>query len=165
MNTPLAQAFRYNKWANECAIDACRALTDEPLDEHLQGAEERTIRLTLFHVAEGQLDFLSRINGQAQDWTRPRAWQGFDALEKMAATGNDALIDVAEAMTLDTDVVVPYMDKRPVFPKSLFLTHAFAHGVLHRTEICVMMRSLGVAPPNLDGWEYAAAAGFGQDAT
>ena len=62
------------------------------LDQHLQGGEERTIRQTAFHVAEGQLDFLARINGQAQDWTRPRSWQGFDALEKMAAAGSDALV-------------------------------------------------------------------------
>ena len=134
VNEPLAQMFRYNRWANDLTIAACRVLTDEHLDQHLQGAEERTIRQTIFHVAEGQLDFLARINGQAQDWTRARAWQGFDALEKMAAAGNDALIAAAEAMSDDADVVVPYMEKRPVFPKSLFLTHAFAHGVLHRTE-------------------------------
>jgi uncharacterized damage-inducible protein DinB len=164
MNGPLAQMFRYNRWANGLIIAACRALTDEQLDQHLQGAEERTIRETIFHIPAGQLDFLARINGQAQDWTRAREWQGFDALERAAAAGNAGLIAAAEALVDDADVVVPYMDKRPVFPKSLFLTHAFAHGVLHRTEICVMMRTLGIDPPNLDGWEYAAAAGMGQEA-
>ena len=60
-------------------------------------------------------------------------------------------------------VVVPYGGKRPAFPASFFLTHAVAHGTLHRTEICMMMRMLGVEPPNLDGWEYAAAMGYGAD--
>jgi uncharacterized damage-inducible protein DinB len=162
-NEPLAQVLRYNRWANERIVDACRSLTDGQLDEHVQGAEERTIRETVFHIAAGQLDFVARMGGQAQDRGQARTWAGFEALAETLARGSDALLEAAEGLVLDADIVVPYMDKRPAFPKSLFITHAVAHGTMHRTEICMMMRAIGVEPPNLDGWEYAAAMGFGAE--
>ena len=64
VNGPLAEVFRYNRWANERIVDACRGLTDEQLDAHVAGAEERNVRETVFHVAAGQLDFLARLQGQ-----------------------------------------------------------------------------------------------------
>lgn len=161
MNTPLAQVFRYNAWANDRIIAACRPLTGAQLDEKVQGTEERTIRDTLLHLIDGQRSFLARLEGQAQPTDGPRQWDGFDALTASSLETSEALIAAAEALIDDSDVVVPFAGQRPIFPKSFFLTHAIAHGVMHRTEICAMLRTLGVEPPNLDGWEYAAFAGLG----
>lgn len=163
MNAPLAQVFRYNRWANGRTIHACRALRDEQLDAVVFTGPGRSIRETLFHVVTGQYDFVARLNGQAQDPNKPRSWSGFADLEEFARTGNDALIASAESLVEDADVVVPYAGQKPVFPKSFFLSHAFAHGAQHRTEIVLMLEQLAVPAPNLDGWEYAAAAGFGQE--
>lgn len=46
------------------------------------------------------------------------------------------------------------------YPKSFFLTHCIAHGVEHRTQIGVMLARAGCETPNLDGWEFAGAAGL-----
>jgi hypothetical protein len=35
------------------------------------------------------------------------------------------------------------------------------HGVEHRTEIKLALAQLGVATPDLDGWPYAEAMGYG----
>lgn len=162
-NEPLAQVFRYNRWANERIIEACRSLSDGQLDERLRGGEERTIRETLFHIASGQLDFAARLRGQAQDVGRAQDWSGFEALVETMTWGSGALVEAAEGMVEDDDIVVPFMDKRPSFPKSFFLAHAVAHGTLHRAEIGVMMGMLGVEPPNLDGWEFAGAMRYGSE--
>jgi uncharacterized damage-inducible protein DinB len=163
MNTPLAQIFRHSKWANERIIDACRALPDDKLDTRVFSGPGRSIRETLFHLVAGQCDFLARLNGQSQDPARPREWTGFAALTDLAEATGEALITAAESMIEDHDVVVPYAGKQPMFPRSFFLTHAFAHGAQHPTEIVLMLEQLGLPAPNLDGWEYAAAAGFGAD--
>ncbi len=163
MNAPLAQVFRYNKWANERIIDACRSLRDDQLDEVVFRGPGRSIRETLFHVVTGQSDFLARLKGEAQDRTKPQAWTGFTALEDLAGNSNDALIAAAESLTEDAEVIVPFAGKQPVFPISFFLTHAFAHGAQHRTEIVLMLEKLELPGPNLDAWEYAAAAGMGAE--
>ena len=46
------------------------------------------------------------------------------------------------------------------------LTHrsfAFEHGMEHRTEIKVTLAQAGVETPDLDGWFYSEAAGFGRE--
>lgn len=47
------------------------------------------------------------------------------------------------------------------FPRNFFLVHAMEHGVEHRTEIKVALAHLGIAAPDLDGWQYSVAAGYG----
>jgi hypothetical protein len=37
-----------------------------------------------------------------------------------------------------------------------------AHSAEHRTEVKVALAHLGVETPDLDGWPYALAAGYGQ---
>ena len=164
MNEPLAQIFRYNRWANARLIEACRTLTDAQLDAEPGGGTFGTIRATLMHCIDGQRSILARLDGHAQAEGGPIQWSNFDALTDLANTTSDALIIAAESLVEDEDVIVPFMGKRPVFPKSFFLIHAAVHGIEHRTQIGVMLTRLGLTPPNLDGWPYAEAAGYGQAA-
>jgi uncharacterized damage-inducible protein DinB len=165
MNGPLAQVLRYNAWANSVLLTACRALPPDVLDAPSGGAAYGTIRETLFHLVTGQLDFLARLAGRAQDASKPRAWTDFDAMASLAQATGDALVAAAAALEDDAQIVVPYAGGRSVFPASFFLTHALAHGVEHRTQIAGMMSRAGLTPPDLDGWQYAAAAGFGAEAS
>ena len=50
------------------------------------------------------------------------------------------------------------------FPVRFFLAHAITHAVEHRTEIKVALGAQGFETPDLDGWAYAAARGYGEDA-
>jgi uncharacterized damage-inducible protein DinB len=63
----------------------------------------------------------------------------------------------------DEEVVLPFQDKSYRFPKRFFLVHAIEHGTEHRTEIKVALSQIGVETPDLDGWNYAASAGYGQE--
>ena len=58
---------------------------------------------------------------------------------------------------------VPFMGKTYRYPKSFFLAHAFEHSVEHRTEVKLILGGLGVETPDLDGWEYGSAAGYGDE--
>ncbi len=163
MSRTLAEFFRYNRWANEQIIAACRALTDEQLDAHATGTHG-PIRRTLVHMIDGQRSFLARLDGHAQppDGPLPR-WSGFDAIADLAATTGDALIAAAGSIDEDSEVVLAFMGKRYQYPKIFFLLHAIEHGIEHRTQINVMLPQLGIEHPDLDGWPYAAHAGFGTE--
>jgi uncharacterized damage-inducible protein DinB len=165
MNTPLAELFRYNKWATRTLIEACRALTDTQLDTRMPAASG-PVRELLLHVVGGQQTQVLRTQGRQHEGelTRSSRWPGFDALLEAADRSSDELIAIAEALDADRDVDLPYAGKTYRYPTSFFLTHALEHGVEHRTEIKLTLASAGIATPDLDGWAYAAAAGYGREA-
>ena len=89
----------------------------------------------------------------------------FTRAELMTAVrqSNNDLIAIAESLDTDVDVDLPFMGKTYRFPKSFFLVHAVEHGVEHRTEIKLTLGALGIETPDLDGWAWSAAAGFGKE--
>jgi uncharacterized damage-inducible protein DinB len=92
--------------------------------------------------------------------TRQSPWPGIESLTAIARDTSDELIEIAEALDEDVEVDLPFMGRFYRYPKSFFLTHALEHGVEHRTEVKVALTQLGVETPDLDGWVYAASAGF-----
>lgn len=163
MPNPLAESFRFNRWANLVLLDACQALSDEQMDAPSPVAHG-TIRRCLQHLAGGEQTFVLRTSGrQNEGELSPLSpWPGWDELRAILTTAGGQLIAVAEAMTEDVDVVLPYFGREPVFPKSFFLAHALGHSAEHRTQVSVAMSLLGVDAPDLDGWAYALAMGYGK---
>lgn len=164
MNRPLAETFRYNRWANLVLLEACRALTDEQLDARDPSASP-SVRELLLHLIGGQQTFVLRTKGRQHEGelNRTSAFPGFDALTEIATATSDELIAIAEALEEDRELDLPYAGKRYRFPVSFFLLHALEHGVEHRTEIKLSLARLGVETPDLDAWSYAPVAGFGQE--
>ena len=165
MNEPLAGIFRYNQWANGQLIECCRKLSDDRLDAPLPGVSD-SIRTLLLHIVGGQQTFVLRTKGRQHEgeWNRSSTWPGFDALLGVANSSGDELIAIAAALAADEDVDLPFAGKVYRYPKGFFLLHALEHGVEHRTDIKVALAQLGIQSPDLDAWNYAAAAGFGAEA-
>jgi len=164
MNQPLVEVLRYNKWANLLLFDACRALSEEQLDTRAPGTSG-TVRQLLLHVAGGQQTFVLRTAGRQHEGelTRWSAWPGFDVLVEVATRSSDELIAIAQGIEASAEVDLPWQSKTFRFPKSSFLVHAIEHGVEHRTEIKVALASMGIETPDLDGWHWAEAMGYGRE--
>jgi uncharacterized damage-inducible protein DinB len=164
MNEPLAEMFRYNRWATATLIDACAGLADEQLDAAVPGVSG-TVRELLMHIVGGQRTQALRTQGRQHEGelTRHAPWPGFEELRRQANESSDELLAIADALDADRDVELPWQGKRFGYPASFFLTHALAHGVEHRTEVKVALATLGIVTPGLDGWDYAAAVGYGED--
>lgn len=165
MNAPLASMLRYNRWATTTLLEACHPLTGQQLDARLPACSG-SVRELLVHLVGGQQTLVLRTRGRQHEGelNRASAWPGFDALMRLARQSSDELVAIAEALDEDADVDLPFAGKTYRFPRSFFLVHAVEHGVEHRTEIKVTLASIGVATPDLDGWQWAAAEGFGQEA-
>ena len=165
MSKALADCLRYNRWANLTLIDACRGLTEEQLNTHAPGSS-RSVRELLQHVAGSELTFVLRTKGRQHEGESrhvDRTWPGFDVLREVAAASGNELIAIAEGLDENELVALPYQGKTYEYPKSFFLLHAIEHGVEHRTEIKVTLALVGIETPDLDGWFYAPAAGYGRE--
>jgi uncharacterized damage-inducible protein DinB len=149
MNAPLAEMFRYNRWANLTLLDACRTLSE-----------------VLLHLVGGQQTFVLRTQGRQHEGelNRSSAWPGWDRLLAIATETSDELIAIAAALESDGEVGLPWRGTVYRYPTSFFLVHALEHGVEHRTEIKLALAQLGVETPDLDAWQYSDAQGYGQTA-
>jgi uncharacterized damage-inducible protein DinB len=166
VNQPLAEVFRYNRWATLRLIEACRSLSDEQLDTRVAGASG-TVRELLLHVVGGQQTFVLRTMGRQHEGELDRAspWPGLDVLLEVAERSSDQLMEIAAGLVEDSEVSLPYAGKVFSFPTRFFMAHAAEHGVEHRTEIKVALAQLGIETPDLDGWLYSTAAGYGREVT
>jgi uncharacterized damage-inducible protein DinB len=162
MDQPLAEMLRYNKWANLTLFEACRALPDDALDREVAWASG-SVRVLLLHIGGGQQTFVLRTKGRQHEGelNRSSPWPGWDALMGVIERSSDELVGIAETMTAEATVDLPWMGKAYRFPQSFFLVHAIEHGVEHRTEIKMALKSMGIDTPDLDGWMWGAAAGYG----
>jgi len=156
--------FEYNRWANAQLLEACRGLNPALLNSRPLGLSG-TIGELLVHIVGGQQTFVLRTEGRQneEELNRDSLWPGIDSLIDIAATTSDELIAIADGLDDEREVDLPYMGNRFRFPKRFFLVHALEHGVEHRTEVKLGLAQLGVETPDLDGWAYSTAMGYGRE--
>ncbi len=162
-NQPLADVLRYNRWANLTLFEACRALTDAQLDVAPPGRD--SVRHLLVHITGSQQTFVLRTKGRQHEGelNRRSPWPGFDVLMQIITQTSDELIAIAEGLGEDRDIDLSYMGRTSRLPVSFFLAHAIEHGAEHRTEIKLALEGAGIGTPDLDGWAWSAAAGYGRE--
>lgn len=164
MSKALADCLRYDRWANLSLIDACHALTEEQLDTRATHSS-RSVRELLLHIVGSELTFVLRTKGRQHEGESRHldTWPGFDVLREVAGSSGEDLIAIAAELDEDDLVALPFRGKKYEYPKSFFLLHAIEHGVEHRTEIKVTLALIGIETPDLDGWFYSQAAGYGRE--
>lgn len=164
MNEGLAEMLRYNAWANRALFGACGSLTDAQLDRRVEGISG-SVRELLMHIAGGQQTFVLRTKGRQHEGELDRQsdWPGIETVTRIAAGTSDELIAIAEQLENGEEAVLSYQGKAYRFPKRFFLVHAMEHSTEHRTEVKVALAQMGVETPDLDGWSYAASAGYGAE--
>ncbi len=163
MNDGLAEMFRYNAWANRELFEFCRSLREEQLDTQVPGTSG-SVRELLMHIVGGQQTFILRTKGRQHEGelTRRSAWPGIDRLVEIVESTSEELIVIAEQLDDREEVDLPYLGKVYRYPKRFFLVHAMAHSAEHRTEVKVALGHIGVETPDLDGWPYSFAVGYGE---
>jgi uncharacterized damage-inducible protein DinB len=149
----LEKIFEHNNWANLQIIQACSALSDEQLDVEPLSATKGSIRQTLWHFVASQQGYLSLLTGKdyRSSWQAPPA---FDELQEAASISGDELLVLAR------DALSPHL-KRQIQTRDGYLTEPWVvmlqvinHATEHREQIKSMLSSLGVTPPDIDGWSY-----------
>ena len=155
--------FRYNAWANHELFEACRSLSNDQLDAQIKGISG-SVRELLMHIAGGQQTQILRTKGRQNEGELNRwsSWPGIEVVIKIIEETSQELILIAEQLDDEDEIDLPYQGKRYRYPKRFFLVHALEHSIEHRTEVKVALAWAGIATPDLGGWFYADAAGYGK---
>jgi uncharacterized damage-inducible protein DinB len=151
----LIKLFEHNNWANQLIIQACATLSDEQLDAEPESATKGSIRLTLSHLVASQQGYLSLLTPPVE--TKPDVRPTFTELREAATTSGEGLLALVkeepgrligtQLKTKDGYLVEPWV----------ILVQVINHATEHREQIKSMLSSLGVTPPDIDGWDYGEA--------
>jgi uncharacterized damage-inducible protein DinB len=148
----LIKLFEHNNWANMKIIQACSVLSDGQLDAVPQSATKGSIRDTLLHLVAAQHGYLSLLTLPVD--ARQKISPTFAELQESVQVSGEGLLSLAkdesreplakQLQTRDEYLVEPWV----------VMVQVINHATEHREQIKSMLSSLGVTPPDIDGWDY-----------
>ena len=147
----LVKIFEHNNWANQRIIEVCSALSDEQLDMEPNSVTKGNIRETLIHLAASQRGYLALLISPLK--ARPTSPISFAELEESIRTTGEGLLALAKQSQTILESRLRTRDGFLVEPWVVML-QAINHATEHREQIKSMLSSLGVTPPDIDGWDY-----------
>lgn len=161
MSFGTSDIVRHNNWATEQVLAYCRKLDQSALNATAPGTYGTIIEI-LRHILDAESAYLFTINGRAPafPWRRGEA-AGLDVLSERAsllAAGWEQLL--ADGVD-DERIVDDEGDDNDVFAIRIgvFIAQSFHHANEHRAQICTILGSIGLEPPDVSAWGYAFATG------
>ncbi len=157
MNGALLETFRHNGWATRRLLRFCRDLSEDQLGASATGTYG-SVRATFNHVVLSDGRYLRRLAGGGPAWV-DRCDEA--DLGELAAWAEEAgtLWERVLSEPVDAERVVVVDDGALEVRAGVIVAQALHHGNAHREQICAILTSLGVEPPDIQPWEYAWATG------
>ena len=151
----LEKIFEHNNWANFQIIQVCLALSDEQLDAEPQSAMKGSIRLTLQHLVAAQHSYLRTLT-LPLELRREAFTVEFNELQESLQKSGDGLLALARG---EQKPLTPQLQTRDghLADPWVLMVQIINHATEHREQIKNMLSSLGVTPPDIDGWDYGIA--------
>ena len=163
MNDSLRDLFDHHVWATRALIEACRVLSDEQLTSPGVAAFG-TISETLNHFVGSDAHYLRHLGGEPPAWIEVHTDVGLDDLARRVDDMTTAWATFLAAGEFDAqrELVLPEDEGVYRTHAGIVLAQVFMHGTLHREQVCSMLTSLGIDPPDLQPWAYADTTGLGR---
>ncbi len=159
MATLLDDAFAHHAWATETLLDVCDGLTREQLFSEVPGTYGPIIA-TLNHLVQSDAWYLWVLTDGRFPQFPEESRLGLDELRSASQACAAAWTDLlAGEIDPEADVVRRGEGWEFHAPLGVRLNQAVHHGTDHRSQVCTALTSLGIAPPEIDLWAYAAATG------
>jgi uncharacterized damage-inducible protein DinB len=154
----LAEAFAHNTWATLQVIDACKPLAPEQLDGSVTGVYG-SILATLGHLVSSDRSYLGLLREGLEDVAEDGL--GLETMRTVTEADGPVWQEVLTADLDPDDVVVRHRDdgSESHAPLGIRLAQVIHHGTDHRSQICTILTSLGIEPPEIDVWAFASTGG------
>jgi uncharacterized damage-inducible protein DinB len=151
----LEKLFEHNNWANIRIIEACSTLNDEQLDAEPQSVTKGTIRRTLIHLVSSQYSYLRTLTLPLEERLDALTVDFAELRESISKSG-EGLLALASG---EENPLKPQLQTRDGYfvEAWVLMLQVINHATEHREQIKNMLSSLGVTPPNIDGWSYGEA--------
>jgi len=163
MGAGLRDPLAHNSWATRELLAFCSDLKPEQLGATSEGTYG-TILATLQHIIGAESRYRFRLSGAEVDWAAtPEDTDDLDGLSRMA----DDMASYWEALAaggFDPDRIISGAErsdpkKRFEVKAGVLVAQVLNHGNEHRAQIYTILTTLGLEPPELDGWNYGMATG------
>jgi uncharacterized damage-inducible protein DinB len=154
--------FRHNSWATRQLLAFCRRLSDEQLAATAPGALGSLLD-TLRHIVTIDGGYYRMLlTGAMPDWDwHPDEAPGLDVLEWRAEDSERFweryLQDPIDPERVITEQIADGVSRETKV--GVLLTQVLQHACEHRGQACTIVTSLGLQPPDLQGWAYGVASG------
>lgn len=163
MNELLHDLVAHNAWATRTLLDACSSLDDRQLSESIPGSFG-DIRETFEHFIVAERWYLYHLTRIMPDPDRPETQlsmaeirERFDELDPVWKQLLAEPIDSDRWIRADGDEGGTFE-----FTAGVVIAQIFNHANEHREQICAILTSIGIEPPEIDGWNYSAATARGR---
>jgi uncharacterized damage-inducible protein DinB len=152
----LEKLFEHNNWANLRILEACSTLSDEQLDAEPQSVTKGTIRRTLVHLVSSQQSYLRTLTLPLEE-RRAAVTVDYAELQESIRMSGEGLLAIARGEQKPFNPQLQTRDGYLVEPWVL-MVQIINHASEHREQICSMLNTLGITPPDMDGWSYGEAS-------
>ena len=150
MNDGLIDGFRYNTWATRELLAVARELTEEQLNATAVGAYGSIID-TLRHIISGEASDVVRLAGEQPSWDyHAEDAADLDELSRRVDEMEGCWERFLEKpFDAERTFLIPWHDgiARDV-PAGIIFIGALHHAIEHRSQICTILTSIGVDPPD-----------------
>ena len=160
MTSPLLDPLAHNSWATKQLIAICKDLKPDQLQATSEGTYG-TILATLQHVVGAEGRYRYRLSGE-QLPTKPEDTEDLEELDRL----NDEMAGFWESLAASEfdpdrriDVPEPSFGDPFEVTAGMLVAQTLNHGNEHRAQIFTILTTIGVEPPELDGWAWGVATG------
>jgi uncharacterized damage-inducible protein DinB len=155
----LTDALGHHVWATLQVLDACRSLSPQQLGTAVPGTYG-SILDTLRHLVGSDASYLFVLTGGRIPEIEEERMDLPQLRAAMEGNGPSWASFVAQDLDMDS-IVVRHRDdgSESHAPMSIRLAQVVHHGTDHRSQICTALTTLGLTPPEIDVWDFAAQDG------
>ena len=156
LNGVLQEAFRHDAWASKELLAFCRDLPEDQLESSVRGSYG-DIMSTFDHQIGAHARYLRAPAGTTPEWALQRIESDdFDELlRRVDETAQRWRQYLSEPV--DSERLVMVDEGKYEVYVAVIVAQALHHGNAHREQICSILTSLGLEPPDLQVWAYAEA--------
>lgn len=143
----------HHAWGTVQLLEFCRDLPRSILDASKPGTYG-SIEATLAHLV-GNDEFYACVVGGLPIPDQPAVFASLDEMMARAIELSERWENHLDPVP-DPERVVnrEWRGGAVTFRVGTVLAQAVYHGVEHRTQVCTVLRALGIDPPALDAWAY-----------
>jgi len=153
----LSDAFGHHMWATLTLLDTCAKLNDEQLATSVPGTYGPILG-TARHLAQADRLYLFVLNGGRTPLIDASAMSLPEVRDIMESHGPAWAALLEQDLEPAKVIVRRRADGSETHaPIGVRLAQALHHGTDHRSQICTALTVLGLEPPDIDVWAYAAA--------
>jgi uncharacterized damage-inducible protein DinB len=157
----LRHAYGHHVWATLTLIDTCATLGPERLASTVPGTYGSIID-TLRHLVSADSSYLWLLSGGEVAILDEESGADLATLRAAMESHGAVWTRVLEGDADPDGMVTRHRDdgSSSSVPLGIRLAQVVHHGTDHRSQVCTALTTLGVTPPEIDVWDYAASQGL-----